>query len=272
MTEPAAGTSVTPLRAVPLAETGPQATALQEALPRLKMPDPAVLSRLYVLQRDREDFLGEEKSLTLRMKARLRRLASTTCEDHAFKCKRCNELAAQWYAGKGDEAMVYAAAELNAPLLLAQKPIHSIRLATEREMVKIAQSLHVAPFVEETLGFGFLGLAQIVAEAGDLSDYSNPGKLWKRFGLAVIDGRAQRRVAGAGAIAQGYSPKRRAVMFVIGDSLIKKQGAYRGLYLERKAYEQATHPDLRPIVHHRRAQRYMEKRLLRELWKAWRAN
>ena len=71
-----------------------------------------------------------------------------------------------------------------------------VREETKYEhMMAFAKALPVASFVEETRGFGYLGLAQIVAEAGDLSNYANPAKLWKRFGLAVIDGRAQRRVA-----------------------------------------------------------------------------
>lgn len=224
-------------------------------------------SLLYQLQREREDFLGEERSLTLRMKARLRRVASASCPNHSAKCKRCNDLASMWFTGKGAAPDVLTAQELNAPLYAAQAPIHAIKLATEKEMVTRAKETTLAPFVERTRGLGYLGLAQILAEAGDLNNYSNPAKLWKRFGLAVINGKGQRRVAGEGAIEQGFSPKRRAVMFNIGDSLIKQGAEYRALYLERKAYEAAKNPDARPIQNHRRAQRYMEKRLLRELWK-----
>jgi len=237
-------------------------------------PDPQYLnvpfSRLYELQRDREDAVNEERSLTLRMKARLRRVASTTCPDHKPKCERCRKMAAQWFAGKGDEREVGAALELNAPLFVAQVPVHRWRLATEKEMVSIACGSPLAPFVWQTRGFGYLGLAQILAEAGDLSNYANPGKLWKRFGLAVFDGKAQRRSSDRDlAIEMGFSPRRRAVMWNIGDSLVKQGVKYRQLYLERKAYEQATSPGLRPIQYHRRAQRFMEKRLLRDLWSFW---
>jgi hypothetical protein len=229
-----------------------------------------ICSLLYRLHRDREDFLNEERSLTLRMKARLRRVAAADCPDHKPKCRRCNELAAAWHEGKGDPAAVAAARELNAPLLLAQQPIHAIRASVEKEMISLAKQLRAASFVERTRGFGYLGLAQIAAEAGDLTNYANPARLWKRFGLAVIDGRAQRRVKGGGAIEQGFSPKRRAVMFVIGDALVKQGGEYRALYLERKRIETEKNPGLPKILHHRRAQRYMEKRLLRELWRDWR--
>lgn len=157
------------------------------------------------------------------------------------------------------------------PLQEARATIKKHRLEVERRCVKLAKELPVyAAFVEPINGFGALGLAQIVGEAGDLANYANPGKLWKRMGLAVFDGKSQRRVSGAAAIEQGYSPVRRAIMFCIGDSLLKKQNAYRDLYLERKAYEQAKVPDGTKMLWHRRAQRYVEKRLLRELWKAWR--
>jgi hypothetical protein len=115
-----------------------------------------------------------------------------------------------------------------------------------------------------------LGLAVIVGVAGDLSNYSNPAKLWKRFGLAVIDGRAQRKVTNTEqAIAMGYSPMRRSAMWTIGDAVIKTQGEYRELYLDRKMYEAERDPEMSKMHCHRRAQRYMEKRLLRDLWRAW---
>jgi hypothetical protein len=69
-----------------------------------------------------------------------------------------------------------------------------------------------------------------------------------------------------------YSRQRRSRMWNIGDTLIKgnRDGDYRTAYLERKDYELQRDPDMQPIKAHRRAQRYMEKRLLRDLWQAWR--
>lgn len=61
-------------------------------------------------------------------------------------------------------------------------------------------------------------------------------------------------------------------MHNLGDALIKQNqdGAYRPMYLERKKLEILKAPDLQLIVHHKRAMRYMEKRYLRDLWRAWR--
>lgn len=131
-------------------------------------------------------------------------------------------------------------------------------------------------FAEGVRGFGAVSLAGIVGEAGDLSNYATKSKLWKRMGLAVIDGVRQGGLTkGASAeqwIAHGYSPIRRARMFVVGGCLVKnnRDGPYRRAYDQRKAYELAGDPDMKPIIAHRRAQRYMEKRLLRDLWQAWR--
>ena len=126
-----------------------------------------------------------------------------------------------------------------------------------------------------TRGFGFLGLAQIIGEAGDLANYANPAKLWRRMGLAPFGGKSPSMWRREGGLTAGdwenigYSPRRRSVMFVLGDSMIKASGPYRELYLGRKAQEIAKAPDLPAMAHHRRAQRYMEKRLLLELWKSW---
>src|SRR3990167_1767324 len=111
-------------------------------------------SLLARLQRDRAAFLNEERSLTLRMKARLRWIAAQDCPDHKASCKRCNEIAAAWHSGKGEAVNVAMARELNAPFLLAQEPITAIRAAVEKEMISVARTLAVAPFVEETRGLG----------------------------------------------------------------------------------------------------------------------
>ena len=103
---------------------------------------------------------------------------------------------------------------------------------------------------------------------GDLGKYSNPGKLWKRFGLAP----GQRRYADAEkAIEAGYSPARRSVAYNLSESLMKQnKGYFRQVYLDRKAYLKERSPDWKDIKVHREALRYLAKRFLRELWKAWR--
>jgi hypothetical protein len=159
----------------------------------------------------------------------------------------------------------------------AAEPMVSVERKALKHMELLAISLPIWPaFGRDIRGFGAASLAVIVGEAGDLANYSNPAKLWKRMGLAVLGGIRQGGLPKGSAaedwIAHGYSAQRRSLMWNIGVALIKgnRNGSYRALYLERKRYEKERDPKLKPLIAHRRAQRYMEKRLLKNLWQAWR--
>lgn len=157
------------------------------------------------------------------------------------------------------------------PLTEARKVIRKQQMALRRRLESLAVQLPGIEFVDGVYGFGRFGFAMIIAEAGDLSSYATVSRLWKRMGLAVIDGRAQRRVANKEeAERHGFNPIRRALMHTLGDSLFKKQNLYRDIYLERKELEELKLPDSSKMHRHKRALRYMEKRLLRDLWRAWR--
>jgi hypothetical protein len=162
------------------------------------------------------------------------------------------------------------------------------------EMERLAALLPVASwFNANVFSSSFVSLAVIIAETGDLSGYANPGKVWKRMGLAVMNGVRQgglRKTASKDEwIAHGYSAKRRSFMFVIGDVLVKKQGYLREVYLGEKQKQRtkavaagltvapaAKIPEKRKAEFisdghiHKMSQRYMEKRLLKNLWQAWR--
>lgn len=181
-----------------------------------------------------------------------------------------------------------------AAALLAMEPFEELERRATKAMEKAAKSLPVwKDWGEGVRAFGARSLAVIVGEAGDLSNYPTHSHLWKRMGLAVLDGVRQgglRSSASANEwIAHGYNAKRRAQMFVIGDCLVKQGEFYRQIYLDRKQYERGRAMSGGLIVApaakipkgkeefyisdghiHKRAQRYMEKRLLRDLWKAWR--
>lgn len=96
------------------------------------------------------------------------------------------------------------------------------------------------------------------------------------MGVALVDGIRQGGLSKTASkddwIDHGYNRQRRSRMWNIGDALIKsnRDGRYRTIYLARKEYEITRDPEMQPIKAHRRAQRYMEKRLLRDLWRAWR--
>jgi hypothetical protein len=159
----------------------------------------------------------------------------------------------------------------------ARAPFEAVEKAALKRMEEAAEQLPVwKSFGEAIRGFGPASLAVIVGEAGDLSIYANPAKLWKRMGLAVMgdvrQGGLAKNAPKEDWIAHGYNRQRRSRMWNIGDAIIKsnRDGEYRTLYLARKEYELARDPEMQPIKAHRRAQRYMEKRLLRNLWAAWR--
>ena len=237
-----------------------------------------LISSIRETHRERQDFHRAEKSLTLQIKARCRRL-----------CGGDKKGAGTLYdamLGKGEHDLSKHALVANGPFLEARAILEGVRKAAEKQLNKLSKELAVAAFVEATPGMGYGSLGAIVGECGDLSNYANPAKLWKRMGLAVMsDGKRQRRVAGAEALDHGYSPSRRSVMWNVGQSVFKAQsaridketgevlkeaGPYRVLYDERKAYELERDPDIKPILAHNRSTRYLEKRLLRELWRAWR--
>jgi len=120
-----------------------------------------------------------------------------------------------------------------------------------------------------------LGLAGIVGEVGDFMAYEKElDGIYKRAGLAVIDGERQRKHSNAEmALVHGYSPSRHAVFWTIGDSLLKAQGKeenagpYRMVYDKRKIMERER---VETDGHaHNRALRYMTKRLVRDLYKEW---
>lgn len=243
--------------------------------------------------RRRQMWHRAEKSLTLQAKSMCRRLlAGDKDEAEALYKSAMNG---------GDHALALVAIAAMAPLLLARDTIEQHRILVEKRLTALAKDTPVAQWVEDTRGFGLLSCAGIVGEAGDLSKYANPAKLWKRMGLAVMpDGDRQRIVSGDAAIDHGYNPARRSLMWTIGDCIVKVGGPYREIYDQRKAYETAKNEageyadraarmlkqksfakttaafkcysagKLPPLHLHMSAKRYMEKRLLRDLWRAWR--
>jgi len=100
----------------------------------------------------------------------------------------------------------------------------------------------------------------------------------------------RKRITQPELLELGYSSARRTVMFTIGEAAaVRGKGPYRSLYDAFKAHEQekarAAGREIRPSSKiprtnpeaymakgqiHRRAQRKVEKRMLKDLWQAWR--
>lgn len=112
---------------------------------------------------------------------------------------------------------------------LSRKSWDAFREASESGMREAVKSLPVYDFAQSVRGFGELGLGIIVAESGNLAKhiegFPSVAKVWKRLGLAVIDGRRQQRITSDPelAIRHGYSPRRRAEIWTLADSMFRAQ-------------------------------------------------
>jgi hypothetical protein len=197
------------------------------------------------------------------------------------------------------------------PFLLSIEHFQSSRKGIEKELVKMARKLPAYDWIKSVHGIGDGGYASIVGEAGDITKYKSVAALWKRMGLAVIEGGRQRCVSNAeDALIHGYNPSRRSVMWCVGTNLIGSLGVgrrpeidvdlaqydwppYQKLFVERCRYlvekdpekygrgttEKADKTTGEVILKESyskhcaaSAKRYVEKRFLRDLYAEWNKN
>lgn len=238
--------------------------------------DPLV-QEVVELWRSRQDMVRAQQRLTLQVKSICRRFARRAMPDATPTQNRAAAEKLYTALTKGDDTHPqYEDAHASTiGLFLARAPLEDQRLAYEKHLTKLGAQLPIAHMCDGIPGFGHIALAKVVGECGDLSAYKSVSAVWKRAGLAVINGERQRRVSGDAALLHGYSPERRAVFWNIGNSLVRSgsgdtPSAYRLIYDERKAYE-AAKPEVETAGHaHNRAMRYMTKVLLKNLTLEWR--
>jgi len=173
----------------------------------------------------------------------------------------------------------------------------------KREIGKVVKTMPIwTQWGVNQVGISESGLGKLLGHCpGDfnngLSDFANPGKLWKWFGLHVNEnGQAPRPTRG---MKLGFSPYRLGVAFVVDKGLlmngIRENEAgvkvpvttWGELYYKRKDFEiQKAHVrglevvpakknmDLKKFMSeghvHKCAMRFVTKRFFRDLWKAWR--
>lgn len=212
---------------------------------------PTICRELQELQRQRVVNLKSRIMIANRLTATIATAhgyhAGMEEKERARHYKQANELIAKVQAGDSP------ASDTCCGLILATSTaidgFDAMVAGYEREMSRLAKQLPVAAWVAspEQRGFGLLSLAMLVGEAGDLSNYSAPGKLWKRLGLAPYSAQGDnlmpstwRRRNGLSAeewSKVGYSPRRRSMCYIIGDCLLKgnRGGPYRRRYDEAKA-------------------------------------
>jgi len=175
-----------------------------------------------------------------------------------------------------------------------REPFDVVREAAEKNMETRAARLPVMSWVETVKGAAALGLATIIAEAGDLANYPNPQKLWSRLGYAPYDGAAgstwkrerwrSRALTADEWIAHPFSGQRYALMHQISIWLVNAQwigaeksetgegapaGYYGFVYSERRKHTAITHPDWTKQHSRMDALRVTMKAFLRDLWCTW---
>jgi hypothetical protein len=249
--------------------------------------------------------LGWQPSLDAKEQKRINTSAAKilACEDYSELPAELEEVA------NALSADIATSREMAAP---ADVMVHRLEL----QMRKIARQFPAwNGWAKEIHGFSDLGLAVVIAEAGDLTRYSTHSKLWKRLGLAPVtkDGKTQacstwRRNGGLStaewmdesAAGPKYAPRRRAAIFsqvgspiiggmgkgyrpLVGEDISKneKLSHYERVFVQRLRHEAEKDPEMRRPDTDKgresysryaamRAQRYTEKRLLKDLWRAWR--
>lgn len=252
------------------------------------LPVSATLDRLAELQVRRKFYISVVNKQTNAVKALVRRaLGWRYDEDEAARKKlnaRAERIVAAALAGKeqaeGDAGIYAVLAYDLATVGVAIEPCVKARHEIELEMKRIVRSLPIFQWAKGVKGLGELGLAVILAEAGDLSGYPKKGHLWKRLGLAPYEGKAYSTWRAKGGLTAdewvdaGYSPRRRAEIYaVISEPLFRQQtvanGPYRAIYDRRREHTAAAHPDWTKMHSHMDALRIMTKSLLRDLWQEW---
>jgi len=187
----------------------------------------------------------------------------------------------------------------------ARLPADDMRKTCEKQMEQLVRQLPIAKWFEGDdddssgnggiRGIGALGVATIIAETGDLSNYPNVGKVWKRLGFAPYDGFAgsswkreswrPRALSKEEWIDNPFSGQRYALIFQVGlwlrnaqwigksktdDGKGKPNGFYGEVYAKRRAHTAATHPGWSDGHADKDAIRVMMKEFLKRLWLAWR--
>jgi hypothetical protein len=176
-----------------------------------------------------------------------------------------------------------------------REPFDALRDAVEKNMTALAEQLPAMAWVKTVRGAGALGLATIIAEAGDLANYSNPAKLWNRLGFAPYDGAAgstwkrptwrTRALTAEEWTEHPFSGRRYALMHQIAIWLVNAQvesaeksgtefgrplGVYGEIYVRRREHTKAAHPDWTKLHARMDGLRVAMKAFLKDLLLEWR--
>ena len=267
--------------------------------PNEKLPGspPSTISKIRTHHRWRRFAMGIQQVLDRKLESfiRINETEWHVLDDEATRDKANKEVAAMIKAarkGEGPESVQAVVALTDK----ARAPADAERARHEKEMEVLARSLPVAPWVETVPGLGYLGLATIIAETGDLSMYSNVAKVWKRLGYAPFEGLAgsswkrQSWRGGRAALTaeewttNPFSGRRYALIHTVSvwlknkqwigaakseDGVGKPNGIYGEVYAERRAHTETTHSDWSKQHAHMDGLRVMMKEVLKDLYLEW---
>lgn len=134
------------------------------------------------------------------------------------------------------------------------------------ELHDLVKPLPIYREVIQVKGIGKILAAQLIS-AIDISRANTPSALWRYAGLAVFDGKAERRIKGE---KLHYNMELKKFCFLIGESFVKCRSPYRRIYDEAKEFYAANRPNWTKKHCHMAALRKMVKVFLVHLWIKWR--
>jgi hypothetical protein len=254
-----------------------------------------ISAELQTLQRNRAVVLKSRNMQANRLQA----LVAGECCGYSSSMKEKDRLAAFQKAAKlikEIDAGGNVQSRINGVVkvtLVGINAFNDMKDSLEKEMVACAKKLPIFDWVQkpEQRGFGPLFLAIVIGETGDLCNYANPAKVWRRLGCApwAFNGKtlmgATWRSGREGKLpaeeweAFGYSPRRRSISYLIGEGIVKLNGLvegsarpcgpYRTRYDCAKALIKSKHPDYSDLRCHRHGMLLATKMLLKNLWWEW---
>ncbi|WP_024898845.1 hypothetical protein [Brucella rhizosphaerae] len=280
----------------------------------------AIIDEVVALHRQRQFIIKNKTKLILAAKAAARSMICTdadfvedtsTDKVTAFGSKRVKLSSAA--EKRVDAAFAAAIAEIQSGEIVSRlaatirhfPPAIAAFEAQDAEikkaMEKLVRKLPIYNWVKSVKGFGDISFATIVGECGDIGTYKSVSAVWKRLGLAVIDGNRQgtpgKSATADDWIAHGYNRQRRSVSWNARQHVIGGMGKwrpsfgedvrcnreltyYQQVYAERARYESeklglpVTESDKGKESYKMhaamRAHRYTEKRLIKHLYLEWR--
>ena len=193
---------------------------------------------------------------------------------------------------EGDRLAIITILVMNvAPSIIG---LDAQKTAYEKRITQIVRKLPVWKWVngDDVRGVGEIMLGNVIGETGDLANYDNPAKVWKRMGCAPYEKKGETHT-GAGWKSKGtksltkseweefgYNPKRRSVVFNLAVNIqmqcsglnAKRKGAdnaYSRRHAEAKKLAAKKHPDWSNGHCENHALLLCGKRFLRDLWVIW---